>query len=274
MADGGEKGMDGLLRELLLETRDTLDAVESYGAALIEAPADSDAQKRLRELVHTVKGTCGFLPLPRLEAVATAVTGAADSIDAGKGEPAVVTLETILSAVGRMRDILDAVDHDGAEPPETEADAELIDALVAIAEEATPADEDEGGGDAAAALPADDGAPTVGDAGPSLYVIFEAGGRAMALDAAHVAWLDVIEEATLSDEFLPVARVKGEMVPLCAAEGGSMSGLGEGKPVIVLTDGLRRVGLVVDAVVDVAADPEAATGLPVTVIGPEQFFEE
>lgn len=275
MADGGDKGMDGLLREFLLETRDTLDAVEAFGAALREEPDDPGVQKRLRELVHSVKGACGFLPLPRLEAVATAVTGAADSLD-GDGAPAAETLEAILAAVGRMRDILDAADKDGAEPPGAEADAELIDALVAIAEEGTPIDEAESDGQEDGWSDAGDAATTApaGDVGSGLYVIFEAGGRAMALDAAHVVWLDVIEEATLSDDFLPVARVRGEMIPLSVAEGGPMTGLGEGKPVIVLVDGERRIGLVVDDVIDVAADPEGATGLPVTVVGPEQFFEE
>ena len=269
MADGGDNGMDGLLREFLLETRDTLDAVEAYGAALVEAPADPAARKRLRELAHTVKGACGFLPLPRLEAVAAAVTGAADSLDGAGAMPAAGAMEAILSAVGRMRDILDAVDREGAEPPG--ADAELIDALVAIAEEATPV-ADEAGGEDGADDPAD--APAWGGIGPRLYVIFAAGGETMALDAAHEAWLDVIEEATLSDDFLPVARVRGETIPLRAGAGGPMVGLGEGKPVVVLIDGGRRVGLVVDEVVDVAADPEGRLGMPVAVVGPDHFLED
>lgn len=361
MANDGDTALNGLLREFLLETRDTLEAVEVCGTALVGDPADAVAQKRLLELVHSVKGACGYLPLPRLESVAAAVTEAADALDEDGGLPEPEKMEAILSAVGRMRDILDSVDATGIEPPG--ADSELIETLVAIAEEEAPAAADAvaddgsddggastdalagvwdmaddgvpaldeavvdgepgGGGEPVDALAeawdmADDGIPAVdeavvdgepdgggepaeaptgiwdlageeawsvandeaGDAtavpatASGLYVVFEAGGQAMALDAAHVTWLDVIEEATLSDDFMPIGRVRGEMIPLCAAEGGAMTGLGDGKPVIVLGVGGQQVGLVADEIVGVTADPEALAGKPVTSVGPEMFFED
>lgn len=261
MAEGDDSGVDGLLREFLVETRDMLDAVEDCGAALIEAPADAEARQRLLELVHSIKGACDALPLPRLETVAAAVTGAADALG-GRQVPTAAKMEAILSAVGRMRDILNTVDHEGAEPEG--ADADLIAALVAIAEDGVPIT----GGD-------DDDATDMPPAAAELpaFVIFEAGGELMALDAGRVVWLDVIEGATLSDDFAPIASILGEDIPLRAADGGPLEGLGEGKPVIVLLDGERRVGVVVDEIIDIAADPDARMGTPVARIGPELFLE-
>jgi len=282
MADNGETGVDGLLREFLLETRDTLDAVETYRAALAEDPADADVQKRLVDLVHTVKGACGFLPLPRLEAVAAAVTGVADTLNQSGQVPAPETMDAILAAIGRMRDILDAVDQEGVEPPG--ADADLIEALVAIAEDGAPAAEDEG----ETAKPLDVAAQTAADlaalalmesaAGPGArryYVIFRVGdGGPMALDVAHVAWLDLVEAVTIAADGIGEATVRGQAIPLYTADGEPVGILDGARPVIVLIDGERRIGLVVDEVIDVAADPDAAAGSPVVLVEPDRFLGE
>lgn len=277
MADGGEAGVDGLLREFLLETRDTLDAVETYRAALIENPGDADARKRVLEMVHAVKGACGFLPLPRLEAVAAAVTGAADTLNENGRVPTSEAMDAILTAIGRMRDILDVVDHDGAEPPG--GDADLIEALVAIAEDGVPITGEDGPGlDAAAQSAADFAAVALmesaaGRDAPLFYVIFRVGDdRPMALDATHVAWLDLVEAVTIASDGIGEATVRGEAVPLYTADGEPVGVLTEAKPVIVLIDGERRIGLVVDEVIDVAADPAARVGSPVTIVEPAQFL--
>jgi len=279
MADGGDAGVDGLLREFLLETRDTLDAVETYRNALIEDPADADAQKRLLEMVHAVKGACGFLPLPRLEAVAAAVTGAADTLNENGRVPTSEAMAAILTAIGRMRDILDVVDHDGAEPPG--GDDDLIEALVAIAEDGVPITDDAGPGlDAAAQSAADFAAVALmesaaGQDAPSFYVIFRAGDDGpMALDAAHVAWLDLVETVTIASDGIGEAMVRGEPIALYTADGEPVGVLAEAKSVIVLIDGERRIGLVVDEIIDVATDPAARIGSPVAIVEPARFLDK
>src|SRR6187401_3610002 len=128
--------MDELLKEFLTETNESLDVVD---VELVKFEADPNNIKVLDNifrLVHTIKGTCGFLGLPRLEALAhaaetlmgkfrdgTAVTGDA------------VTL--ILSTIDRLKEVLRGLERDEAEP-EGE-DKELISELERMAMEGTVA---------------------------------------------------------------------------------------------------------------------------------------
>ncbi|MBU6475690.1 MAG: chemotaxis protein CheA, partial [Alphaproteobacteria bacterium] len=62
--------MDDLIQEFLAETTESLNALDSDIVKLEQNPNDKDLIGRIFRLVHTIKGTCGFLGLPRLEAVA------------------------------------------------------------------------------------------------------------------------------------------------------------------------------------------------------------
>jgi two-component system chemotaxis sensor kinase CheA len=62
--------MDDLIQEFLTETTESLNALDSDIVKLEQNPNDKDLIGRIFRLVHTVKGTCGFLGLPRLEKVA------------------------------------------------------------------------------------------------------------------------------------------------------------------------------------------------------------
>src|SRR6185437_15230894 len=82
-------------------------------------------------LVHTIKGTCGFLGLPRLEALAHAAETLMGKFRDGMpvtGEA--VTL--ILSTIDRIKDILAQLEATEAEPEGSDPD--LIDKLHHIAE--------------------------------------------------------------------------------------------------------------------------------------------
>jgi len=116
MAKRDDTGIDGLLREALFEARDTLEEADAWGEELFGDPADPDSRTRLVDVVHTVKEACDQLPLPRLEAMAEAATEAADALHEMHAVPTPAAMTTILSAIGRMRDILDTVESEGAEP--------------------------------------------------------------------------------------------------------------------------------------------------------------
>ena len=64
--------MDDLLREFLTETTESLSVLDSELVKLEQNPNDPGLLANIFRLVHTIKGTCGFLGLPRLEAVAHA----------------------------------------------------------------------------------------------------------------------------------------------------------------------------------------------------------
>src|ERR687897_2430312 len=64
--------MDDLLREFLTETSEHLDTVDVELVRFEQDPNDATILRNIFRLVHTIKGTCGFLGLPRLEALAHA----------------------------------------------------------------------------------------------------------------------------------------------------------------------------------------------------------
>ena len=64
--------MDDLLSEFLTETSENLAVLDVELVRLEQTPDDPALLGNIFRLVHTIKGTCGFLGLPRLEAVAHA----------------------------------------------------------------------------------------------------------------------------------------------------------------------------------------------------------
>ena len=64
--------MDDLLREFVTETNESLDVVDVELVRFEQDPNNAKILDNVFRLVHTIKGTCGFLGLPRLEALAHA----------------------------------------------------------------------------------------------------------------------------------------------------------------------------------------------------------
>ena len=61
--------MDDLLREFVTETNESLDVVDVELVRFEQDPNNAQILDNIFRLVHTIKGTCGFLGLPRLEAL-------------------------------------------------------------------------------------------------------------------------------------------------------------------------------------------------------------
>ena len=61
--------MDDLLREFLTETNESIDVVDVELVRFEQDPNNAKILDNIFRLVHTIKGTCGFLNLPRLEAL-------------------------------------------------------------------------------------------------------------------------------------------------------------------------------------------------------------
>lgn len=119
--------MDDLLNDFLLETAEALPLVE---AELVAFEADRSRRESLNAVfraVHSLKGACGFLHLPRLEALAHA----AESLLARfRQAPEAATPDAVTLAFQAIDDIRAAISHlelVGAEPAGN--DSELIGAL-------------------------------------------------------------------------------------------------------------------------------------------------
>uniref|UniRef100_UPI002612C9F8 Hpt domain-containing protein n=1 Tax=Bradyrhizobium sp. TaxID=376 RepID=UPI002612C9F8 len=113
--------MDDLLREFLTEANESLDTVDSELVRLEQDPNNAKILDNIFRLVHTIKGTCGFLGLPRLEALAHAAETLMGNFRDGMRVTAdAVTL--ILSTIDRIKDILGQLEANEAEPEGNDQD--------------------------------------------------------------------------------------------------------------------------------------------------------
>ena len=101
--------MDDLLREFLTETNESLDRSTPNSCASSSEPNNAEILGNIFRLVHTIKGTCGFLGLPRLETLAHAAETLMGKFRDGMPVTAeAVTL--ILSTIDRIKIILDEIE--------------------------------------------------------------------------------------------------------------------------------------------------------------------
>jgi two-component system chemotaxis sensor kinase CheA len=118
--------MDDLLREFLTETNESLNLVDAELVRFEQEPNNGAILGNIFRLVHTIKGTCGFLGLPRLETL----THAAETLMGKFRDGMPVTAEAvtlILSTIDRIKSILDAIEKSEQEP--SGGDGDLIDLL-------------------------------------------------------------------------------------------------------------------------------------------------
>lgn len=122
--------MDDLLQEFLTETSESLDVIDLELVRFEQEPNNATILDNIFRLVHTIKGTCGFLGLPRLEGLAHAAETLMGKYRDGKP----VTedgVSFILQSIDRLKEILVGLEEaDGVEPEGSDVD--LIDALNAI----------------------------------------------------------------------------------------------------------------------------------------------
>src|ERR1700675_3885041 len=113
--------MDDLLREFLTETGESLDTVDNQLVKFEQEPNNAKILDNIFRLVHTIKGTCGFLGLPRLEALAHAGETLMGKFRDGMPVTAeAVTL--ILSSIDRIKEILGGLEATEAEPDGSDQD--------------------------------------------------------------------------------------------------------------------------------------------------------
>jgi two-component system, chemotaxis family, sensor kinase CheA len=124
--------MDDLLADFLTETNESLADLDVALVKLERTPDDSETLSLIFRLVHTIKGTCGFLGLPRLERVAHAAENVLGKVRDGVLTVTPDTVSVVLTGVDRIKAILAALAASGREP--AGEDGELIAALNAVAE--------------------------------------------------------------------------------------------------------------------------------------------
>jgi two-component system chemotaxis sensor kinase CheA len=123
--------MDDLLREFLTETRESLERVDAELVRFEQEPNNREILGNIFRLVHTVKGTCGFLALPRLETLAHAAENLMGKFR--DGMPVTTDAVTlVLFTIDRIKAILDEIEANEREP--AGQDADLIEQLDRLAQ--------------------------------------------------------------------------------------------------------------------------------------------
>ncbi len=113
---GGVRLMDDLLVEFLTESAESLDQLDMELVKLEQDPNDPELLSNIFRLVHTIKGTCGFLGLPRLESVAHAGENILGKFRDGEIEVTPQGVTLILGCLDRIKELLAALEETEAEP--------------------------------------------------------------------------------------------------------------------------------------------------------------
>lgn len=124
--------MDELLGEFITETNEFLETVDTQLVVFEADPTDGDTLNSIFRLVHTIKGTCGFLGLPRLQFVAHAGETLLGKFRDGTLVATPDQVQLVLESIDRIKEILAELEATGVEPEGD--DSALIGALELAAE--------------------------------------------------------------------------------------------------------------------------------------------
>ncbi|MEG3082515.1 chemotaxis protein CheW [Sphingomonas sp. PB2P12] len=102
--------MDDLLEEFIAETRETLEAISGEIVAWESDPADRARLDSIFRFVHTVKGSCGFLDLPRLGRLSHAAEDVLAAVRDGSRVPDTAMVNAVLAIIDRISELVEAID--------------------------------------------------------------------------------------------------------------------------------------------------------------------
>jgi two-component system chemotaxis sensor kinase CheA len=108
--------MDELLGDFLTETAENLQTVDNQIVIFERDPSNRDVLNNIFRLVHTIKGTCGFLNLPRLERLAHAAETVLGRVRDGHAEVTPTVVTETLAAIDGIKAILAVLESSGGEP--------------------------------------------------------------------------------------------------------------------------------------------------------------
>ncbi len=197
--------MDDLMREFLAEAAESLAILDVELVKFEQCPNDADILMNIFRVMHTIKGTCGFLGLARLEKVAHAGEDVLGKFRDGALAVTPDAVSVILQCIDRIRDILAAIEAAGEEG--STDDGPLIAVLKAIAE-----------GRAASPPPPSADAPVISDQGFPVAAELLAEVEAALAERAETVALSAAPEPAPQPEPQPVPQAAPEPTLASAPE--------------------------------------------------------
>jgi two-component system chemotaxis sensor kinase CheA len=119
--------MDDLLKDFLTETAESIAELDTALIRLEQSPDDAQTLALIFRLVHTIKGTCGFLGLSRLEKVAHASENVLGKFRDGSMTVTTGSISVVLRSLDRIKSIVRDLEQHGAEVAADDSD--IIDKL-------------------------------------------------------------------------------------------------------------------------------------------------
>jgi two-component system chemotaxis sensor kinase CheA len=101
--------MDELLNDFVSETQESLEALASVVVALEADPTDRKLLDELFRFFHTIKGSCGFLNLPRFERLSHAAEDVLSDIRAGEARADPATITAVFAVMDRIALLSEAI---------------------------------------------------------------------------------------------------------------------------------------------------------------------
>lgn len=114
--------MDDLLNDFLAETVEILSDASGAIVAWEADPADRGQLDAIFRFVHTIKGSSGFLSLPRVTALAHAAEDALDQVRRGNRTADAALVSAVLGIVDRLNILCAALGQEGIEPAGDDSD--------------------------------------------------------------------------------------------------------------------------------------------------------
>ncbi len=108
--------MDDLLKEFLSETAENLGTLDSELVRLEQNPDDPTLLQNIFRIVHTIKGTCGFLGLPRLQRLAHAGENVLGRFREGTLAATPDAVGLVLACIDGIKNIVSSLATTQAEP--------------------------------------------------------------------------------------------------------------------------------------------------------------
>src|SRR5579859_1291719 len=107
---------DDILKEFLAESWENLARLDTEIVDLEKRPADNELLASIFRTIHTIKGTCGFIGLTRLGAVAHAAENVLGQMRDGKLAATPAAISLVLEAVDAVKELLRGLEETGREP--------------------------------------------------------------------------------------------------------------------------------------------------------------
>jgi len=114
--------MDDLISEFITETTESISMLDSEMVKLEQNPEDAAILGNIFRIMHTIKGTCGFLGLPRLESVAHASENVLGKIRDKQLQASADAVTLILESLDSIKSLIEHLSGHGAEPEGDDTD--------------------------------------------------------------------------------------------------------------------------------------------------------